>query len=101
VLEHRVELKIVDWDDVPFREAVDRAWDTIRGGAVDIDSTTAAAHLQLSHERCKRLWPKWTLTAFETTGEVFWMNARFDRGRHHDELNPARVQLLFEMNNGR
>lgn len=47
MLEHRVELKIVDWDDVPFREAVDRAWDTIRRGAVDIDSTTAAAHLQL------------------------------------------------------
>jgi len=47
VLEHRVELKIVDWDDVPFREAVDRAWDTIRQGSVDIDSTTAAAHLQL------------------------------------------------------
>jgi hypothetical protein len=47
MLEHRVELKIADWDDVPFREAVDRAWDTIRRGSVDIDSTTAAAHLQL------------------------------------------------------
>jgi hypothetical protein len=47
VLEHRVELKIVDWNDVPFREAVDHAWDTIRHGSVDIDSTTAAAHLQL------------------------------------------------------
>lgn len=47
MLEHRVELKIVDWDDVAFRTAVDRAWSTIRQGAVDIDSTTAAAHLQL------------------------------------------------------
>ena len=47
MLEHRVELKIVDWDDVDFRKAVDRAWSTIRQGAVDIDSTTAAAHLQL------------------------------------------------------
>jgi len=47
MLEHRVELKIVDWDDVAFREAVDRAWDTICHGAVDVDSTTAAAHLQL------------------------------------------------------
>ncbi len=47
MLEHRVELKIVDWDDVAFREAVDCAWGTIRNGAVDVDSTTAAAHLQL------------------------------------------------------
>lgn len=47
MLEHRVELRIVDWDDVAFREAVDRAWDTVRQGAVDVDSTTAAAHLQL------------------------------------------------------
>ncbi len=47
MLEHRVELKIVDWDDVSFREAVDRAWSIIRNGAVDVDSTTAAAHLQL------------------------------------------------------
>lgn len=47
MLEHRVELKIVDWDDVAFREAVDRAWGTVRQGAVDVDSTTAAAHLQL------------------------------------------------------
>ncbi|MBA3877027.1 MAG: hypothetical protein C0498_08850 [Anaerolinea sp.] len=47
MLEHRVELKIVDWDDVPFREAVERAWGTVRHGAVDVDSTTAAAHLQL------------------------------------------------------
>lgn len=47
MLEHRVELKIIDWDDVAFRQAVDRAWATIRNGAVDVDSTTAAAHLQL------------------------------------------------------
>lgn len=47
MLEHRVELKIVDWDDLPFREVVEDAWGRIRHGSVDADSTTAAAHLQL------------------------------------------------------
>ncbi|MES2209385.1 MAG: hypothetical protein V4515_04280 [Chloroflexota bacterium] len=47
MLEHRVELRVLDWDDLGFREAVDRAWSTVRGSVVDVDSTTAAAHLQL------------------------------------------------------
>lgn len=47
MLEHRVELSIVDWDDTPFREAVEAAWTRIRRGAVDADSTKAAAHLQI------------------------------------------------------
>jgi hypothetical protein len=47
MMEHRVELKVVDWDDIPFREAVETAWAQIRRGSVDADSTTAAAHLQL------------------------------------------------------
>jgi hypothetical protein len=47
MLEHRVQLRVEDWDDVAFREAVDAAWMKIRLGPDDIDSTTAAAHLQL------------------------------------------------------
>lgn len=47
MLEHRVELSIVDWDDTPFREVVEAAWAQIRRGIVDADSTTAAAHLQI------------------------------------------------------
>ncbi len=47
MLEHRVELKVVDWDDTRFRKAVETAWEQIRHGVVDADSTTAAAHLQI------------------------------------------------------
>ena len=47
MLEHRVQLKVTDWDDVAFRDAVERAWATIRLGTDDADSITAAAHLQL------------------------------------------------------
>ena len=47
MLQHRVELKVVDWDDLPFREVVETAWGQIRHGLVDVDSTTAAAHLQI------------------------------------------------------
>ena len=47
MLEHRVELKVVDWDDIPFREAVETAWRQVRFGRVDSDSSQAAAHLQL------------------------------------------------------
>lgn len=45
--EHRVHLRVEDWDDVAFREAVDSAWAVVCGGPEDADSTTAAAHLQL------------------------------------------------------
>jgi hypothetical protein len=45
--EHRVELKVIDWDDIPFREAVETAWAQIHRGTMAGDATTAAAHLQL------------------------------------------------------
>jgi hypothetical protein len=45
--EHRVQLRVEDWDDVAFREAVDAAWARILLGPDDADSTAAAAHLQL------------------------------------------------------
>jgi hypothetical protein len=47
MLEHLVHLRVEDWDDVAFREAVDAAWAKIRLGPDDADSTMAAAHLQL------------------------------------------------------
>jgi hypothetical protein len=43
----RVHLRVEDWDDVAFREAVDTAWARVCQGPEDADSTTAAAHLQL------------------------------------------------------
>ena len=76
MLEHRVELKIVDWDDVPFREAVDRAWDTIRRGAVDIDSTTAAAHLQLLLRGAG--YPQATVDVHKTVDEALAHIAHFE-----------------------
>lgn len=47
MLEHRVQLRIEAWDDVAFRDAVERAWAAIKAGPDDIDSITAAAHLQV------------------------------------------------------
>jgi hypothetical protein len=47
MLEHRVQLKIEAWDDVPFRETVERAWESVKRSPDDIDSIAAAAHLQL------------------------------------------------------
>lgn len=46
MLDHRVELKVIGWDDIPFREAVETAWAQIRHGAVEAEPTTAAARLQ-------------------------------------------------------
>jgi len=88
VLEHRVELKIVDWDDVPFREAVDRAWGTIRSGAVDIDSTTAAAHLQLLLRGAG--YPQATVDVRKTVDEALAHIAHFEVRRA-----PAAVSLSF------
>ena len=76
MLEHRVELKIVDWDDVPFREAVDLAWDTIRHGSVDIDSTTAAAHLQLLLRGAG--YPQATVDVHKTVDEALAHVAHFE-----------------------
>jgi hypothetical protein len=47
VLEHRVLLGIEDWADVEFRRCVEAAWETVRHGSDDVDSLTAAEHLQL------------------------------------------------------
>lgn len=47
MLDHHVHLRVEEWDDVTFREAVDAAWARVRQGPEAIDSTTAAAHLQL------------------------------------------------------
>ena len=47
MIEHRVELKVEDWDDVAFRQAVEHAWDAVRTSPDDVDSLSAAAHLQL------------------------------------------------------
>lgn len=76
MLEHRVELKIVGWDDVAFREAVDRAWNTIRSGAVDIDSTTAAAHLQLLVRAAG--YPQATVDVHKTVDEALAHVAHFE-----------------------
>lgn len=47
MLEHRVQLRVCEWDDVPFRSAVEDAWTKIRLGPDDADSIMAAAHLQM------------------------------------------------------
>lgn len=47
MLEHRVQLKVCEWDDVAFRSAVEQAWTKIRLGPDDADSIMAAAHLQM------------------------------------------------------
>lgn len=47
MLEHRVQLRIEGWDDVAFRDAVERAWAAIKAGPDDVDSMIAAAHLQV------------------------------------------------------
>jgi hypothetical protein len=87
MLEHRVELKIVDWDDVAFREAVDRAWIVIRNGAVDVDSTTAAAHLQLLVRGAG--YPQAIVDVHKTVDEALAHVAHFEVRRA-----PARVPTV-------
>jgi len=88
VLEHRVELKIADWGDVPFREAVDRAWDTIRHGSVDIDSTTAAAHLQLLLRGAG--YPQATVDVHKTVDEALAHIAHFEIRREPSPVSLGR-----------
>lgn len=88
MLEHRVELRIVDWDDVPFREAVDHAWDTIRAGSVDIDSTTAAAHLQLLLRSAG--YPQATVDVRKTVDEALAHIAHFEVRRQPAPVSLAR-----------
>lgn len=87
MLEHRVELKIVDWADVAFREAVDRAWTTVRNGAVDVDSTTAAAHLQLLVRGAG--YPQAIVDVHKTVDEALAHVAHFEVRR-----TPAQVALV-------
>jgi hypothetical protein len=47
MLEHRVQLRVCEWDDVAFRSAVEDAWTKVRLGPDDADSIMAAAHLQM------------------------------------------------------
>lgn len=88
MLEHRVELKIVDWDDVAFRQAVDRAWSTIRQGAVDVDSTTAAAHLQLLVRGAG--YPQATVDVHKTVDEALAHIAHFEVRRTSTATSLAR-----------
>ena len=86
MLEHRVELKVVDWDDIPFREAVDTAWRQVRQGQVNSDSTTAAAHLQLLVRAAG--YPSATVTVQKTVDEALLHIAHFEVRRE-----PARVLI--------
>lgn len=88
MLEHRVELKIVDWDDVAFREAVDRAWSVIREGAVDVDSTTAAAHLQLLVRGAG--YPQAIVDVHKTVDEALAHIAHFEVRRKSAQASLAR-----------
>ncbi|HEX5591604.1 MAG TPA: hypothetical protein VFX65_15025 [Candidatus Limnocylindrales bacterium] len=88
MLEHRVELKIDDWDDVAFREAVDRAWAVVRAGSVDIDSTTAAAHLQLLVRAAG--YPQAIVDVHKTVDEALAHVAHFEVRRTQEALSLAR-----------
>jgi hypothetical protein len=87
MLEHRVELTIVDWDDLPFREAVEGAWGRIRHGKVDADSTTAAAHLQLLVRAAG--YPTACVEVHRTVDEALCHVSHFEVRRE-----PARVAAL-------
>ena len=84
MLEHRVELKVVDWDDIPFREAVETAWRQVRHGRVDSDSITAAEHLQLLVRGAG--YPPATVTVHKTVDEALAHVGHFEVRRE-----PARV----------
>jgi hypothetical protein len=86
MLEHHVELKVIDWDDIPFREAVDTAWRQVRHGQVNSDSTTAAAHLQLLVRAAG--YPSATVTVQKTVDEALKHIAHFEVRRE-----PARVLI--------
>ncbi len=47
MLERHIELKIVEWDDIPFREAIEDALEAVRrSGPPEMDAARAAADLQ-------------------------------------------------------
>ncbi|NJD29418.1 MAG: hypothetical protein FIA92_14130 [Chloroflexi bacterium] len=76
MLEHRVHLRVEDWDDVAFREAVDSAWARVRQGPEAIDSTTAAAHLQLLLR--KSGYPHASVEIHKTVDEALHHVAHFE-----------------------
>jgi hypothetical protein len=76
MLEHRVHLRVEDWDDVAFREAVDSAWSSVRLGPETIDSTTAAAHLQLLLR--KSGYPHASVEIHKTVDEALHHFAHFE-----------------------
>ncbi|MBI3746620.1 MAG: hypothetical protein HY264_08930 [Chloroflexi bacterium] len=86
MLEHRVELKVVDWDDIPFREVVETAWHQVRQGRVDADSITAAEHLQLLVRGAG--YRSATVTVHRTVDEALAHVGHFEVRRE-----PARVLL--------
>jgi hypothetical protein len=79
MLEHRVQLRVEDWDDVAFREAVDRAWAMIRLGPDDADSITAATHLQLLLRAAG--YPQACVEIHRTVDEALHHVAHFDVSR--------------------
>ena len=74
--EHRVHLRVEDWDDVAFREAVDSAWAQVCQGPEDADSTTAAAHLQLLLRGAG--YPHATVDVHKTVDEALAHIAHFE-----------------------
>lgn len=83
--EHRVQLRVEDWADVAFREAVDSAWAVVRQGPEDADSTTAAAHLQLLLRGGG--YPRATVEIHRTVDEALHHVAHLDVSREA----PARL----------
>jgi hypothetical protein len=76
MLEHRVQLKVADWEDVGFRDAVERAWTRIRLGPDDADSIAAAAHLQMLVRAAG--YPNATVEVHRTVDEALAHVAHFD-----------------------
>jgi hypothetical protein len=46
MIDHRVRMQIIPWDDVEFRHAAERALEAIRDEGVGVDSERAATMLQ-------------------------------------------------------
>jgi hypothetical protein len=80
--EHQVQLRIEEWDDVAFRQAVEGAWASVAGDA-DQDSIRAAAHLQLLLRSAG--YPDASVEIHRTVDEALQHVAHFDVSReaHH------------------
>jgi len=86
MLEHRVELKIIGWDDIPFRETVETAWAQIQHGAVDAEPTTAATRLQALVRAAG--YPSAVVTVRRTVDEALAHVSHFEV-----RAEPAKVHL--------